>query len=78
MFDKLDADSPALPSKETSAKIEPVLETTLMSHQLEGLAWMVQREKNPDPTGERNIQVEDEVQVQVQVESGMEVNRGAS
>lgn len=52
MFDKLDADSPQLPTEETSAHVTPVLATALMSHQNEGLAWMVQREQNPDASGE--------------------------
>lgn len=52
MFDKLDADSPQLPTEQTTANTDPVLETTLMAHQREGLAWMMQRENNPDPNGE--------------------------
>ena len=51
MFDKLDADSPQLPTANTSANTEPVLTASLMTHQKEGLAWMVQRENNPDPNG---------------------------
>lgn len=51
MFDKLDADSPLLPTSETSACLSAVLAATLMTHQQQGLAWMVQREQNPDPTG---------------------------
>lgn len=51
MFDKLDASSPQLPTPQTCANTDPVLETTLMEHQKEGLAWMVQRENNPDPNG---------------------------
>lgn len=39
-------------TEETSANTIPVLETALMTHQAEGLAWMVQRERNPDPSGE--------------------------
>lgn len=53
MFDKLEADSPQLPTEQTSANTEPVLETPLMGHQQEGLAWMVQRENKPDPNGEQ-------------------------
>lgn len=52
MFDKLAADSPQLPTAQTTANTDPVLETALMDHQKEGLAWMVQRENNPDPGGE--------------------------
>ncbi|CAM9189972.1 unnamed protein product [Ascophyllum nodosum] len=51
LFDKLDADSRQLPTEETTGNITPVLETALMSHQLEGVAWMVQREHKPDPSG---------------------------
>ncbi|CAN0348649.1 unnamed protein product, partial [Hapterophycus canaliculatus] len=49
MFDKLDADSPHMPTQQTTANTDPVLETTLMDHQKQGLAWMVQRENRPDP-----------------------------
>ena len=52
MFDKLDADTPQLLTEEASAKTTLVLATTLMQHQAEGLAWMLQRENKPDPTGE--------------------------
>eukprot|EP00903_Cladosiphon_okamuranus_P011919 g11195.t1 len=51
MFDKLDASSTQLLTQQTSANTDPVLETALMEHQKEGLAWMVQRENNPDPNG---------------------------
>ncbi|CAM9404773.1 unnamed protein product [Pylaiella littoralis] len=51
MFDKLDADSPQLPTAQTTANIDPILATALMDHQKEGLAWMVQRENDPDPNG---------------------------
>lgn len=52
MFDKLDASSPQLPTPQTSANTDPVLETALMEHQKQGLAWMVQRENNPDTNGQ--------------------------
>lgn len=51
MFDKLDSDVPKKPTAETTSNVKAVLSSTLMAHQEQGLAWMVQREKNPDPTG---------------------------
>lgn len=56
MFDKLACDVPQQPTAETKANIETVLSSSLMDHQQEGVAWMVQREKVPDPTGETNGQ----------------------
>lgn len=52
MFDKLDADSPQLPTAETSACVTALLDLPLMPHQTEGFAWMVQREEAPDASGE--------------------------
>lgn len=51
MFEKLDSKKGQLPSEDTIARVKPVLSTALLSHQEEGLAWLVLRETNPDPTG---------------------------
>ncbi|CAM9642441.1 unnamed protein product, partial [Discosporangium mesarthrocarpum] len=51
MFDKLSVDTSALPVESACALVTPTLTVTLLPHQREGLAWMVQRERKPDSTG---------------------------
>lgn len=56
MFDRLESGKPQRPTEATMANVSPVLASTLLPHQEEGLAWMVQREANPDPTGAPELQ----------------------